>query len=156
MSRFRSGPPRVSAANLVGALTVIACAGIAMVWAVQLSAPTPAIAPAVEPALTQPDPSAASALFGTVGRVTAGAPDARLSAIRVIGVIVHPSKGAALISINGGSPRAYAVGETVSSGLSLREVNADGAVFDRFGERIEVAAPRRSGVDLLNRSAAQP
>ena len=156
MSRFRYGPPRVTSASLVGSLTLVACAGTAIWWGVLLSAPKPAIAPAVEPTLTQPDPAAAFGLFGTVGRVTASAPDSRLGSIRVVGVVVHPKLGAALLSVNGAPPRAYPVGETVSPGLKLREVNADGAVFDRFGERIEVAAPRRTGVDLLNRNAPQP
>jgi general secretion pathway protein C len=156
MSRVRYGPSRISSASLVGALTIVACAGTAIWWGVLLSAPKPAIAPAVEPALNQPDPAAALALFGTVGRVNASAPDARLGAIRVVGVIVHPKLGAALLSVNGAPPKAYAVGENVSPGLNLREVNADGAVFDRFGERIEVAAPRRTSVELLNRNAPQP
>lgn len=156
MSRFRYGPSRISSASLVGALTIVACAGTASWWGVLLSAPRPAIAPAVEPTLTQPDPAAASALFGTAGRVAAGTPDARLGSIRVVGVVVHPRLGAALLSVNGAPPKAYTVGESVSPGLNLREVNADGAVFDRFGERIEVAAPRRTSVDLLNRNAPQP
>ncbi len=156
MSRFRYSPSRISSASLVGALTIVACAGTIIWWGVLLSAPKPAIAPAVEPTLTQPDPAAAFALFGSVGRVAAGAPDSRLGAIRVVGVIVHPKLGAALLSVNGAPPKAYAVGENVAPGLSLREVNADGAVFDRFGERIEVAAPRRTSVELLNRDAPRP
>lgn len=156
MSRFRYSPSRISSAGLVGALTIVACAGTAIWWGVLLSAPKPAIAPAVEPTLNQPDPAAALALFGTVGRVNAGVPDTRLGAIRVVGVIVHPKLGAALLSVNGAPPKAYAVGENISPGLNLREVNADGAVFDRFGERIEVAAPRRTSVELLNRNAPQP
>lgn len=155
MSRFRISANRPSAAGLVTALVVIACGTTAAWWAVRIAAPRQAIAPAVEPTLIQPDTASAIALFGTAGRSAPGAPpEQRLGSVRVAGVIVHPQRGSALISVNGGAPRAFAVGDTVSSGLILREVKPDGAVFERFGERIEVAAPRRGSAELLNRNAA--
>ena len=136
---------------MVTALAVVAGGATAAWWAVRVAAPRQAIAPAVEPTLTQPDASAAFALFGSAGQAASGPPEQRLSSVRVMGVIVHPNRGSALIAVNGAAARAFAVGDTVSPGLTLREVNADGAVFERFGERIEVPAPRRGSADTLNR-----
>jgi general secretion pathway protein C len=157
VTRFRISANRPSAAGLAAALMVIACGTTAAWWAVRIAAPRQAIAPAIEPTLIQPDAASALALFGTVGRTASGAAtEQRLGSVRVVGVIVHPQRGSALISVNGGAPRAFAVGDTVSPGLSLREVNPDGAVFERFGERIELAAPRRGSADVLNRGASSP
>ena len=157
MNRFTIGYSPALAPRLVGALLVIACGALAAWWGIQLGAPRPAIAPAVQPTLAQPDPGAAATLFGTVGQGLRGAPDARLSAVRVVGVIAHQSEGAALLSVDGAAPRAFAVGDTVGTGLRLIGVTADAAVFDRFGERIEVAAPVRGATNVLTRgSAAAP
>ncbi len=155
MSRFRLSAPRTSAPGLIGAIAVIACGATAAWWAVQIAAPRQAIAPAVEATLIQPDASAATALFGTAGRPQNGMPDSRLGSVRVVGVVVHTNRGSALIAIDGGPVRAFAVGDTVTAGLTLRQVNADGAVFERFGERIEVAAPRRTAVEVLNRNSGK-
>jgi len=154
MNRYTAGSSTAVAPRTVGALLVIACGALAAWWGIQLGAPRPVIAPAVQPTIAQPDPAAAAALFGTVGQGQRGTPDARLSSVRVVGVIAHQSQGTALLSVDGAAPRAFAVGDTVGTGLRLIAVTADGAVFDRFGERIEVAAPARGTANVLTRGAA--
>lgn len=158
MNRFTISSSSTIAPRLIGAMLVIACGALAAWWGIQLGAPRPVIAPAVQTTLAQPDPGAAAALFGTVGQGLRGTPDTRLSSVRVVGVVAHQSQGAALLSVGGAAPRAFAVGDTVGGGLRLIGVTADSAVFERFGERIEVAAPARGTANVLTRgtAAAQP
>ncbi len=135
-------------------IALAVCAGVVAWWAVQIAAPRPAIAPAVQPSLTLPDPSAAASLFGAAGAGPKAAAEVRLASVKVLGVVVHPQRGAALLGVDGAAPRAYAVGEQVSNGLSLIEVTPDSAIFLRFGERIELAAPRRATPELLQSGPA--
>jgi general secretion pathway protein C len=118
-------------------------------WAVQILAPRPAIAPAARPALTQADPASAAALFGATGSAARMQAPARLASVKVLGVVVHPQRSAALLAVDGAAPRAFTLGDSVSPGLTLVAVTADTAVFERGAERFELPAPRRSSPELL-------
>lgn len=137
--------PRVATAG-----AVFACLVVVAWWGVRVAAPRPSIAPAVQTAAALPDPAMAAMLFGVAGPVAPVArAEQRLAAVKVLGVLVHPQRGGALVSVDGAPVRAFALGETLSPGLKLIEVTADSAVFERFGERIELAAPRRSSAEVL-------
>lgn len=142
--------------HVVTAILLAAAAAIAAWWAVQITSPRPAIAPAVKPSLAQTDPTAASALFGALASGSQTTPQIRLPAVKVLGVVVHPQRGAALIAVDSAPPRAVAVGDQVSPGLILVAVTADTAVFERAGERIELPAPKRASPELLQSGPTSP
>lgn len=154
MNAIRTGRSAFRAPWAATVIALTACAATAAWWGVRITAPRPAIAPAVQPTLVLPDPAIATPLFGSTGRASQAANDPRLASVRVVGVIVHPSRGAALLAVDGAAPRAYAIGDTVGSSLRLIGLNADSVVFERFGEQIEVPAPRRGAAELLNRPAS--
>lgn len=139
--------------NLAAAAATIAAiaATVAILawWAVQILAPRPAIAPAARPALTQADPASAAALFGAAGPAARVQAPPRLASVKVLGVVVHPQRSAALLAVEGAPPRAFTLGEQVSPGLTLIAVTADAAIFERGTERFELPAPRRSSPELL-------
>lgn len=153
--QYRPGP-RITLAQVMSVVMATAAVALLAWWAMQVSAPRPAVAPMPAGVLAQADPTAAASLFGAAGTAPQAALAQRLPAIKVVGVIVHPQRGAALISINAAPPRAFAVGETVSPGVVLLGVSADSAVFERAGERIELAAPRRGSSELLQGAASVP
>ena len=84
-----------------------------------------------------------------------GAGDERLmtvrtegSGIRLLGVL---SPGRALLAVGNERVRSYAPGETLSSGVILKEVHADHVLVMRDG------APERVGLDRrASRAASQP
>ncbi len=145
---------RPLAPRLASLLLAAGCCSIAAWWAVQLSAPRPAIAPAAQASASPPNPAVAAPLFGT-GQAGAPLPSAaRMSTIRVQGVVVHAQRSVALLVVEDRPVRAYAVGDTVLPGLTLSAVSLDEATFDRGGERFSLRAPRRSGTDLLSQPRA--
>lgn len=160
MPRFNpSSPltgPRVALAQVASVVLAALAAALLAWWAMLLSAPRPAMAPPASSPLGQADPATAAMLFGAIGGAPRIVAAQRLPAIKVVGVIVHPQRGAALVSIHAAPPRAFAVGETVSPGVTLLAVTADSAVFERAGERIELAAPRRASPELLHGAASAP
>lgn len=156
MTRLRLSSTRTTAPAFAGVLALSACVATGLWWAGQIAAPRPAIAPAVQPTPTLADPAPAASMFGTPARAGALVSDPRLASVKVVGVIVHPTRGAALLAVDGAPPKAYSAGDTVATGLTLREVTADYAVFDRLGERITLAAPRRGGAELTQGATATP
>jgi aspartyl protease family protein len=60
---------------------------------------------------------------------------ARAADVSVVGVF----PGKAVLVIDGGSPKTYSVGSTVSSGIKLVSVSANGAVFDANGKKEKIS-----------------
>jgi len=71
-----------------------------------------------------------------------GGGSARLR-VEVVGLIASGERGAALLSINGGAPKAYSVGRTLAQGVTLSAVLPQGVSIDQDGiiEDITIAAP---------------
>lgn len=70
--------------------------------------------------------------------------------IKVSGVIAGGSGTVAILSLNGGAPRSFLVGEKVGVGVRLVGVEGDGVVIERGGERV------RLGVERLGEGAEMP
>jgi general secretion pathway protein C len=107
------------------------------VWGALLLAPQPSAAP---PALvTAPMPGQ------NVSPVVNwfGGGSARLR-VAVVGLISSGQRGAALLSINGGPPKAYRVGQTLAHGVTLAAVLPHGVAIDQDGIIEEIAVPSRS------------
>lgn len=119
-------------------------------WALQLFAPTIAIAPpgSLVDQSGAPDLSASVRLFGEPGgQHLASAP--ALANIQLLGVAVASLRASAVIAVDGKSARAYMVGDTIAPQLRLIEVRPDFAVVEQRGARLELAAPKRPTTDVL-------
>lgn len=121
--------------GLKGTAMAALAAGVG-VWGVILlspvpGAPPPAIAVAAPPA---PDIRPVVEWFGAgaVSRVKLGSS----------GFIAAGAASTAILSLDGGTPRAYAVGQHLAPDLVLAEVHPDRVVILQGARRIEVAAPR--------------
>src|SRR5690606_11227068 len=121
--------PRLAHVAAVHALA----AGIGL-WGVLLLAPRPAAAPpalASAPAPGQ-DVAAVANWFG--------GGSARLR-VAVVGLIASGERGAALLSINGGKPEAYRVGQTLAQGVTLSAVLPHGVSIDQDGIVEDISVP---------------
>src|SRR5690554_4201994 len=96
------------------------------VWGALLLAPTAREQPPALGAITAPahDTAALAQWFG-------GA--AMRVRIAALGVIASEGGGAALLSINGGSPQAYRVGHTLAPGVTLAAVGPLDVAIDQDG-----------------------
>lgn len=116
-------------------LTAIAAlaAGVGL-WAAVLLAPKPSIpAPAFMPAHTAA--TSTSAIAGWFG----GA--ALRVKVAVSGIMAkHDGSGAALLSIDGGPPTAYRVGQELAPGVILHRVNANTVIIEQDGGLENIAA----------------
>jgi general secretion pathway protein C len=61
--------------------------------------------------------------------------------VTVLGLISAGPRGAAILAIDGGEPRAYRVGQAIADGVTLAKVERAGVVLDQAGASIQVAAP---------------
>ncbi|SRR5690606_14554145 len=127
------------------ALRLLAMAATAVgvgVWGALLLAPRPAESPpllAPGPAATQ-DLSAVVQWFG-------GAP-LRVR-IAVNGIIAsEDGRGAALLSVDGASPRAYRVGQELAPGVRLESVSAHAVTIAQDGVSEQVPMPKAPGSGL--------
>ena len=69
--------------------------------------------------------------------------------IKVSGVIAGGSGTVAILSLNDGAPRSFLVGEKVGVGVRLVEVEGDGVVIERGGERVRLGVEKLGeGVEL--------
>ncbi len=108
------------------------------IWSARLLAPTPAAMP---PTLSAPLPAQMD-----VGPVTAwfgAVPTARSMRVAVSGIIATGSRGVAILSVDGGPPRAWSVGDS-ANGMRLRAVHPDEVVLDQGGVDVRVALPRQA------------
>ncbi|MGE8690533.1 MAG: hypothetical protein ACN6PJ_25540 [Achromobacter sp.] len=131
---LRSALPAAPAALRIVAVLALA-AGVG-VWASILLAPKPAaLPPAVSAAIA---PRAAD--NGPVA-VWFGKDEAMRTQITVLGVIAAGPDGAAVLSIDGGPPLAWRVGNEVAPGIVLREIAADAVTVEQAGRGSRLAAP---------------
>lgn len=138
--------PAVSSLLLFAAL----CAIVAF-WSLQLAAPAPAVAPADTlraDGRSNADPRALAALFGVPTAVTS-APVAATGNIQVVGITAGDSRASAILAIDGGPARFFAVGATVTDGVKLVAVKRDAVVIERGGARSELPAPLKADLSVL-------
>ncbi|HWK71438.1 MAG TPA: hypothetical protein VNS29_11435 [Burkholderiaceae bacterium] len=72
-----------------------------------------------------------------------GGGNARLR-IDVLGLLSSGQRGTALLSINGGPPKAYSVGHTLAQGVTLSAVLPHGVSIDQDGIIEDITVPRRA------------
>ena len=120
-------------------------------WALQLLAPRPPIAPSVVSLDGQalPELRLAAQLFGTPAGAQAHAPTSA-SNVTVVGVLSAGVRGSAILSVDGQPARAYAVGERIGPMQVLFAVRGDTVVLDESGRKLQLQAPQRPALSLLN------
>lgn len=111
---------------IVQSLALLAIAlGIGL-WSALLLAPQPKGAPPV--LATGPAPGQnISPLINWFG---SGSAPLRVA---VVGLLSSGQRGTALLSINGGPPKAYSVGHTLAQGVTLEAVSPQGVSIDQDG-----------------------
>lgn len=136
----------------VSSLLVFAglCA-IVTYWALQLTAPAPAVAPADTvraDGRSNVDPRALGALFGVPATVMS-APVAVAGNIQVVGITAGDARASAILAVDGGPARFFSVGAMVSDGVKLVAVKRDAVVIERGGARSELPAPLKADLSVL-------
>lgn len=149
-----SGAARRTPQWVTAALFALLCA-VAAYWLLQLLAPRAAIAPAASLIDTArlPDLQRAAAMFGTPG----GQPDLQVAAasdIAVLGVAAAQARASAVLAIDGGSPKAFAVGDAIDRRTRLVEISAEAIVIDRGAGLVRLPAPARPDPALLSAGPA--
>lgn len=127
--------PRIDLPALVRAAAMAACAVGVGVWGALLLAPTPSqLPPALDVSAAAPrDTAAVAQWFGGAAL-----------RVRVVasGIIAgEDGFGAALLSIDGGPPRAYRVGQTLAPGVTLHAVAPTSVAIAQEGTIENVAVP---------------
>lgn len=130
----RSALPAAPAAFRVIAILALA-AGVG-VWGSILLAPRPGPLPPAVSAATAP-----RAVDNGPVAVWFGKDEAMRTQITVLGVIAAGPDGAAVLSIDGGPPLAWRVGNEVAPGIVLREIAADAVTVEQAGRGSRLAAP---------------
>ncbi len=129
--------------------------GVIAYWAMILSAPRIAIAPA-DSLIDRGAPSdlgPAQRLFGQIAGIAASAPNSAASNITVIGIVASTRNGSAILAIDGKPSRFVGVGEEVEPGLKLTSVSAREVVLERNGVELRLAAPAGPDLEVLTRGA---
>ncbi|MBV7482803.1 general secretion pathway protein GspC [Bordetella sp. BOR01] len=135
---MRLRPTLPTAPRTLRLLAIAATAAGAGLWSAILLAPEPAaLPPALATAATPAsDTQAMAMLFGSDGVID--------TQIAVLGLIAAGAQGSAVLSVDGGPPRAYRVGAEIAPGLALAGVSPAGVELDRNGARVRAAAPARA------------
>lgn len=105
------------------------------VWGVVLLAPQPGPLPA---ALTRPLPRTVD---NTAVALWFGKDEAMRMQISVLGVIAGGPEGAAILSVDGGTPVALRADQEVAPGVYLRDVRATQIVIEQHGIETTLSAP---------------
>lgn len=119
------------------ALAIVAMAAGIGVWGALLLAPQPM---ATRPFLAT-GPAPGQDISPLVNWFGGGS--ARLR-IAVVGLLSSGQRGTALLSINGGPPKAYSVGHTLAQGVTLSAVSPHGVSIDQDGIIEDITAPGRA------------
>lgn len=130
---LRFAPSSAPAALRVIAVLALA-AGIG-VWGVILLAPRPGPLP---PAVSASAPRAAD---NTPVALWFGKDEVMRTQITVQGLIAAGPHGAAVLSIDGGPPLAWRVGDEVAPGIVLREIGIDAVTVEQAGRTNRLATP---------------
>jgi len=135
--RLRPSIALPSAPRAARVLAIAAAAAGVGLWSAILLAPSPGELPPALAAAAAPasDTRDIALLFGTDGAID--------TQIAVLGLIAAGAHGSAVLSVDGGPPRAYRVGAEIAPGLALAGVSATGVELDRGGARLRAAAPAR-------------
>ena len=114
---------------------ILACAAGVGVWGAVLLAPTPGNIP---PALI-----ADGFVPQNVAPVAAwfGAGPALRVQLASSGLIAAGPNSSAILSVDGGAPRAYRVGQALANDLVLSEVRADAIIITQNGQASELPVP---------------
>ena len=134
-------------------LSAAVLCGVIAYWAMILSAPRIAIAPAGS-LIDRGAPSdlgPAQRLFGQVAG--AAAASAAPSNITVIGIVASSRNGSAILVVDGKPARPVGVGEEVEPGLKLISVSATEVVLERDGVQLRLPAPAGADLEVLTRGA---
>jgi general secretion pathway protein C len=139
MRAFASLRDRFVLPPAVGALACVALISGVTYWGAQWLTPLPGV-PAIDPTPPVSDQTASAvARWLTPGEESLD--------IVVAGVMVSRSAAAAMLSVNGGPPRAYVAGDRLGHATTLREIEARGIVVDRAGTVERLAVPALSALD---------
>ena len=148
-------PSRVDGPALVRGLAVLAIATGVGVWSALLFAPVPrALPPMLDAASsTGQNTTAVARWFGG---------DALRVRVAVLGVIsADDGRAAALLAVNGGTPKAYRPGQTLAPGVTLAGVAPNAVSIDQDGVIEQVAVPANpassvQGFIPVSQSPARP
>ncbi|MFU1913072.1 type II secretion system protein N [Bordetella avium] len=134
---MRFALPVFPAPLAVRVLAACAAACALGVWGAILLAPAPSAMPA--PLAAAPPPAADNqAVARWFGR-----DEALTSDVKILGVIAAGRHGSAVLSIDGGPPTAYRVGNALPGALVLRDIGADRVVLDQRGREMQLRTPSR-------------
>ena len=61
--------------------------------------------------------------------------------VRVAGALSGAGRGAAVLSVNGGPPQAYAIGDALTGTARLADIEAQALIVEQSGERIRLPMP---------------
>jgi general secretion pathway protein C len=140
--------PRITTLLLAALLAVIC-----VFWFTKLAAGVPQGAARTltpDTSLSEAPPRDLTNLFG-------GAALATDSSIKLLGLIAERDGGGrALISLNDGPPKSYAVGKDIAPGLVLKQLEARAALIERNGQPVRVALPPPSATIAGAINAAAP
>jgi general secretion pathway protein C len=128
---------------------------IAAYWVIKILTPQPTAAPPPLAATPprEPNPTMAARLFGLVQAPQVAA----VSNITVSGVFAAGRSGSAVLVVDGKPARAYVIGQEISPGLRLVEVQPELVVLEaNGGARQELRAPARAAIASLGGAAPPP
>lgn len=126
---------RIGLPGAARALAILALAAGIGVWGAVIFAPGPQdLPPAMRPGVGRFDDTAPAALlFGKNGTLK--------TQVTVAGLISSGTEGAAVLSVDGGPPLAWRMGQDLAPGLRLLRVDAGGIVLDQNGTQATIAIP---------------
>ncbi len=143
-------------ASLVASfLSAAVLCGVIAYWAMIMSAPRIAIAPA-DSLIDRGAPSdlgPAQRLFGQIAGAAPSMGDAVPSNITVIGIVASTRNGSAILLIDGNATRPVGVGEEIEPGLKLTSVSAKEVILERNGVELRLPAPPGADLEVLTRGA---
>lgn len=119
---------------IVQSLAVLALAAGMGVWSAVLFAPRPQVAPPLLASGPAPGQNIAPLVQWF------GGGSARLR-VAVVGLLSSGQQGTALLSINGGAPKAYSVGHALAQGVTLVAVSSQGVSIDQDGVVQDITMP---------------
>jgi len=121
---------RVSPAHGVQALALLAALAGVVVWTPLLLTSAESNTPQATPqALAARSDNPALQWFSTVAAVPQ---------VKVTGVLAGARGAVAILSLNGGPPRSFLLGERLSPGVRLTAIEGDGVEIERAGEKVRV------------------
>lgn len=65
----------------------------------------------------------------------------RAAGCEVAGALSGAGRGAAVLSVNGGPPQAYAIGDALTGTARLADIEAQALIVEQSGERIRLPMP---------------